>query len=560
MRRVGRLGARAPAVADRLAGRCVGDAGGHGARRAAARPGAAGARSSDEIHELAAGGEGVILGRGAAVILHDDERVLHVLLDGPEEARVRQAMEIEGIGRETAERRRSPRRPLPPRLHRDALRRRPEGAGHLPPRARLDRDPARRLRRADRARGALTPAAVAPLGRRGERGRHGLAVDLDRHLAGRPPACPPPACATPGGEDFENTITVGISRAISAASCSGPEGIAVSVPPPHRLLGEADQPVVERDRRDRPQMLAPRPCSRTPRPRPARTPRRPLRASPRARPRRGGAGRAAARCGPRPRSPRPARWSRRRWCSSRPRGASPTSRITSAARAAARNESCRMSIGVAPAWAARPLKTAARRSTPTVPSTAAAGSSRALEHRALLDVQLEVGARALQLRARLVHLREVDVVAGDDVLEPLALAVLEVADLVDVERARAGRGAEQAAPEARALLVGPVDEAQPDRPLAVGVRAQHLERGEEPERAVEPAARRARSRRASRRSRSPSCSPGRSAHTLPAASVCDLDRQLLELRAHELARLDPLVGPAHAAGAARPAGQLRQLA
>ena len=61
----------------------------------------------DEVHALAAGGEGVILGRGAAVILHDDERVLHVLLDGPEEARVRQAMEIEGIGRETAERRRS---------------------------------------------------------------------------------------------------------------------------------------------------------------------------------------------------------------------------------------------------------------------------------------------------------------------------------------------------------------------------------------------------------------------------------------------------------------------
>ena len=58
-----------------------------------------------EIHELAAGGEGVILGRGAAVILHDDERALHVLLDGSEEARVRQAMEIEGIDRETAKRR-----------------------------------------------------------------------------------------------------------------------------------------------------------------------------------------------------------------------------------------------------------------------------------------------------------------------------------------------------------------------------------------------------------------------------------------------------------------------
>jgi cytidylate kinase len=58
-----------------------------------------------EIRELAAGGEGVILGRGAAVILHGDARALHVLLDGPKEARVRQAMAIEGLDHEAAERR-----------------------------------------------------------------------------------------------------------------------------------------------------------------------------------------------------------------------------------------------------------------------------------------------------------------------------------------------------------------------------------------------------------------------------------------------------------------------
>ncbi len=40
----------------------------------------------------------------------------------------------------------------------------------------------------------------------------------------------------------------------------------------------------------------------------------------------------------------------------------------------------------------------------------------------------------------------------------------------------------------------------------------------------------------------------------------DLDRQLLELAAHELARLDPLVGPGHAARAAFAAGQVGQLA
>jgi cytidylate kinase len=58
-----------------------------------------------EIHDLAETGAGVILGRGAAVILHDDERALHVLLDGPVEARVRQAMEIEGIDEQTAQQR-----------------------------------------------------------------------------------------------------------------------------------------------------------------------------------------------------------------------------------------------------------------------------------------------------------------------------------------------------------------------------------------------------------------------------------------------------------------------
>ncbi|MEA2312408.1 MAG: hypothetical protein QOE28_2376 [Solirubrobacteraceae bacterium] len=51
------------------------------------------------------GGGGVILGRGAAVLLRDTPGALHVLLDGPAEARVRQAMAIEEIDRRTAERR-----------------------------------------------------------------------------------------------------------------------------------------------------------------------------------------------------------------------------------------------------------------------------------------------------------------------------------------------------------------------------------------------------------------------------------------------------------------------
>ena len=122
----------------------------------------------------------------------------------------------------------------------------------------------------------------------------------------------------------------------------------------------------------------------------------------------------------------------------------------------------------------------------------------------------------------------------------------------------AGGGAEQAAPEARALLVGPVDQAQPDRALPVGVRAQRLERGHEPERAVEPAA--GRHGVDVRADDHEAVLLAREVGPHVAGGVGgDLDRQLLELRAHELARLDPLVGPAHAAGAVRPAGQLRQL-
>ena len=115
------------------------------------------------------------------------------------------------------------------------------------------------------------------------------------------------------------------------------------------------------------------------------------------------------------------------------------------------------------------------------------GLAAALQHRSLLDVQLEVGARAPQPGARLARALELYAVARDDVLEALAVAVAQVPDLAHVERAGTGRGAEQAAPEARALLVGPIDQPQPYRRLpAGGLGAQRLDGGEYSERAVEP--------------------------------------------------------------------------
>lgn len=56
----------------------------------------------EEVRDFAASGRGVILGRGAAVLLRDDPRALHVLLDGAEDARLEQAMAIEAIDRATA--------------------------------------------------------------------------------------------------------------------------------------------------------------------------------------------------------------------------------------------------------------------------------------------------------------------------------------------------------------------------------------------------------------------------------------------------------------------------
>jgi hypothetical protein len=56
------------------------------------------------IREQAATGDGVILGRGGALVLAGDPRALHVRLDGAREARIAQATALREIDRRTAER------------------------------------------------------------------------------------------------------------------------------------------------------------------------------------------------------------------------------------------------------------------------------------------------------------------------------------------------------------------------------------------------------------------------------------------------------------------------
>ena len=61
------------------------------------------AATEDVLRHVAEGGRGgVILGRAGAVVLHDVPGALHVRLDGPEPARLRQAMVIRDVDEATA--------------------------------------------------------------------------------------------------------------------------------------------------------------------------------------------------------------------------------------------------------------------------------------------------------------------------------------------------------------------------------------------------------------------------------------------------------------------------
>ena len=61
-------------------------------------------RETEKLIREHAGGGAVVLGRAGAVILREHPTALHVRLDGPAEKRVEQAMKIEGLSRDDAER------------------------------------------------------------------------------------------------------------------------------------------------------------------------------------------------------------------------------------------------------------------------------------------------------------------------------------------------------------------------------------------------------------------------------------------------------------------------
>ena len=183
-----------------------------------------------------------------------------------------------------------------------------------------------------------------------------------------------------------------------------------------------------------------------------------------------------------------------------------------------------------------------------------------LQNRTLLDVELEVGGGVLELASSFEGGVEIDIEAGDCVGQRDALSVLALPQLVLVGHRGGGRRrAEQRAAEARALLVGPVDEPDGDRrrPL-LGDPAQDLDAGHHVERSVEPAAVRDRVDVPADQQR-----PFRVARQREPLVAGRVDLLLgtgtVELSAEPFAGALPRIGPSDPLGAVFVAGQLLKL-
>ena len=188
------------------------------------------------------------------------------------------------------------------------------------------------------------------------------------------------------------------------------------------------------------------------------------------------------------------------------------------------------------------------------------GQVEALEHRALLDVQLQVGGRAGELPAGVSRALEVDSVLGQHVGQRRAGGVAQAPEEIRVEALRDGARAEQAAAEAEALLVGPVDE--PDRRGRPPVRRQppqHLETAQHVQAAVEPAPVRDRVEVAADHHGALGGSRERRPEVAGLVGL-DAHGQLREPLAVPVPPARPGLGPAHALRAALVAGERLELA
>ena len=113
------------------------------------------------------------------------------------------------------------------------------------------------------------------------------------------------------------------------------------------------------------------------------------------------------------------------------------------------------------------------------------------KHRPLLDVELQVGGGVFLPGCGVLDLFEINPVRGDGIRQGDAVLVLQPARLVHVEVSGKSGGAEEAFPEARALLIRPIDDLDGDRWFSgkLLVDAAHdLHPGHDVQATVEPAA------------------------------------------------------------------------
>jgi hypothetical protein len=184
----------------------------------------------------------------------------------------------------------------------------------------------------------------------------------------------------------------------------------------------------------------------------------------------------------------------------------------------------------------------------------------AFQHGPLFDVQLQIGDQALAAARRRAHPVEVDAVLGHHLAQRAALGVAQVLDRPRIEGARHGRAPEQAAAEARSLLVGEVHERGAVRRALGRGAAQDLQRRHHAEGPVQPApAGHGVDVRADRERPGPLSRQ----HRPQVRRLVELDRHPVDLGqalAQEVAGGLPFRRPAHPARALRAAGAAVELA